>query len=71
MWAKMSKQRKCVTHFAGCDCRERKFAEMESALKIIGVWARSAVGKSSHAMHNELRQIAIKCEEALGLRGEK
>jgi len=33
----ISKKRaeKCVTHYYGCDCREYRYQEMESALKVI------------------------------------
>lgn len=37
----ISKKRaeKCVTHYYGCDCREYRYQEMESALTVIYAWA--------------------------------
>lgn len=37
----MTKKRaaRCITHHAACDCREYRYQEMETALKIISTWA--------------------------------
>jgi hypothetical protein len=31
--------RRCVTHHAGCECREWRYERMERALKVIHTWA--------------------------------
>ena len=38
----MNKKRadKCTTHHLACDCREYKFEQAESTLKIIQTWAK-------------------------------
>jgi len=33
--------KRCITHHHACDCREWKYEQMESALKIIYFWART------------------------------
>lgn len=50
---------KCTTHSFACDCREYKYQQMESALKVIHTWA--TVPEALVPRH-----IMDLCDKALG-----
>jgi len=56
------KVKNCVTHHHACPCREYRYREMESALKVIHIWA--SFDESNNAT---MKLIAEKAAEGLGL----
>lgn len=60
----LQRAKKCVTHHHACDCREYKFNEMESALKVIATWAScSNMDRKPHA--KQMLDIELKAMAAL------
>jgi hypothetical protein len=50
----------CTTHSYGCACREYRYKEMESALKVIYTWCTFDGGKIA-----DISDIAKMCKETL------
>jgi hypothetical protein len=62
MSEKPKKLKRCVAHRHGCDCREKKYAEMDAALKIIEIWALTRLEEDQHRV---MIDIAVKATAAL------
>lgn len=64
-----AKVQNCVTHHEACPCREWKFKEAESALKVIRTWAGLLSTNPNDIFGSDykkwMNQIANKAEEAL------
>jgi len=58
-----SRANKCVTHHAACDCREYRYQQMESALKVIRTWASFA--KTCHYPVRWFDDIVSAADKAL------
>jgi len=56
---------RCTTHHSACDCREYRFQQMESALKVIRTWA--AFDLDNNFAMKTLNGIAVisLCDRAL------
>jgi len=59
-----SRANKCVTHHAACDCREYRYEQMESALKVIRTWAGFA--KTCQFKERWFDDIVAAADKALG-----
>ncbi|MCK4828813.1 hypothetical protein KA005_74500 [bacterium] len=60
------KVKNCTIHNRGCICREFKYEQMESALKIICIWSKHAVAFGhEHILRQELEYIEKKALKAL------
>ncbi|MDX9776846.1 MAG: hypothetical protein RBT40_13005 [Petrimonas sp.] len=51
----------CTTHHYACDCREWRYEQMESALKIIATWASVEVdnGKPEMQLYVNMAKEAL------------
>jgi len=60
---------KCTTHFAGCDCREYRHEQMESALKVIRTWAAFDLencGEFGFPVALDREAVLKLCDKAIG-----
>lgn len=60
---------RCTTHHYACECREYKFREMESALKIIHTWAK-CYNNQIETPEEAMLSIINKCKSALTITSE-
>lgn len=60
---------RCTTHHYACECREYKFKEMETALKIIHTWA-SCYDRNIETPEEAMLSIVNKCKAALSTTSE-
>ena len=56
---------RCVTHHFACDCREYRYEQMESALKVIRTWMSFGIEHGKVAA--EPKHILELCDRALGI----
>ncbi|MDX9788921.1 MAG: hypothetical protein RBT11_19255 [Desulfobacterales bacterium] len=56
---------RCVTHHYACDCREYRYEQMESALKVISTWMDLGIQNGMVAAAPE--HILALCKRALGI----
>lgn len=54
---------RCTTHFHACDCREEKFKDLESELKLSNKWVMHH-RESAQCSHNKLSECEEKLREA-------
>ena len=59
------KAERCVTHHYACDCREFEHATMNTALKVIHIWATFEIENGNENPFHVLKQIANKSAKAL------
>jgi len=59
-----SKANKCVTHHKACDCREYRYEQMESALRVIRTFAGFEIETGVDTLNPE--QVLNLCNKALG-----